>query len=373
MACPTSSIVRACEFTQFLVDQLPVYDKLILEDIRPTDGWILNMKTGTFDAYSGTEHTLDRFTDVWPDTTKEWVRTSGGNCLGTPCDKTEHCIGWGAKRLTYYLEEQSWATPLLCYDQEMHITHAREQFRQIISNILKPATSAIMSSFMRKRALLHAGKKWVANSTMQDFTYVFQAVGTSEIYFQTNIPPSSIYMLTPQMLQRRVSPLMRIGYMGKNPFAGKMPDWIELVTDMATMWDLDKLGGSVGVGGTGNPSVTGNWRFTQWSAANEYWRYGFTGQLGNYAIRMDELGLRFNFVQDLGAGSAPQPLPLSGGDALQEHRHVRRRRLAGLAVGAQRRLRPRAIRDLVHLAQDGHGSPRVRCHAGQSRNAVFVP
>jgi len=53
------------------------------------------------------------------------------------------------------------------------------------------------------------------------------------------------------------------------------------------------------------PSVTGNWRFEQWSAANAYWRYGYSGQLGNFMVRTDAMGLRFNYVTDLGAGAAP--------------------------------------------------------------------
>ena len=113
------------KFTQYLVDQLPVYDRLILSDIRPTDSWILNVDTGTFEAYSGVEHTLDRFRHVFPNTTKVWNRTTDASCVGTPCDKTEHCIGWGASRITYFLEEQSWQTPLLCFDQEMHVTKAK--------------------------------------------------------------------------------------------------------------------------------------------------------------------------------------------------------------------------------------------------------
>jgi hypothetical protein len=48
--------------------------------------------------------------------------------------------------------------------------------------------------------------------------------------------------------------------------------------------------------------VSGNWRFTQWDSANAYWRYGFSGQIGNYMVRVDPMGLRFNFVRDLGAG-----------------------------------------------------------------------
>lgn len=285
MSCPSNSIVRGCDFASFLVDQQPVYDKLILETVRPTDGWILHMETGTFPAYSGTEHTLDRFEHVFPNTTKEWVQTHSGNCLGTPCDKTEHCIGWGATRLTYHLEEQSWQTPLLCFDNDMHITHAKEHYRQIISDILTPATSAIMSMFMRKRVLLHAGKKWVASAAMSDFTHTWTVVGDEEIFLDVDVPPTS--KLTPQMLQRRVHPLMLKGYFGKQPFKD-MPPLIELVTGLETCWELDKQ-----VAGS---NIGDKWRFQDWDAANKYWRYGFSGQIGNYANRVDPMALRFNYV-----------------------------------------------------------------------------
>ena len=295
-------IISCDQFPQFLVDQQPVYDKLILSDIRPTDSWVLNVATGTFEAFSGVEHTLDRFRHVFPNTTKQWNRTQYGSCLGTPCDKNEYCIGWGATRITYYLEEQSWATPLLCFDQDMHVTKAQEHFKQIISDILRPATTDIMSNFLRKRALFHADKKFIANSSLTQFTYTWTVVGDEEIYFDCSAAPGGVFKLVPQMLQSRFEPLMRRGYAGKNPFKETAP-FIELVTDIATAWELDKLGGTTGVGGT--PSVSGNWRFTEWSSANAYWRYGFSGQIGNFMVRVDPMGLRFNFVQDLGAGSAP--------------------------------------------------------------------
>jgi hypothetical protein len=292
--------ISCTKFAQYLVDQQPVYDKLILSDIRPTDSWVLNVATGTFDAFSGVEHTLDRFRHVFPNTTKQWLRTSYASCVGTPCDKTEHCIGWGATRITYYLEEQSWQTPLLCFDQEMHVVKAQEHFRQIISDILRPATTDIMSNFLRKRALQFADKKFIANRTMTEFTFVWTVVGDEEIFFDTSANPATVFKLVPQMLQSRFEPLMRRGYGGKNPFKETAP-FIELVTDISTAWELDKLGGATGVGGV--PSVTGNWRFTQWDSANAYWRYGFSGQIGNFMVRTDPMGLRFNFVRDLGAAA----------------------------------------------------------------------
>jgi hypothetical protein len=302
MAC-AGSIIQACDFPQFLVDQTPKFDELIMEDIRPTDGWLLNVSTGTTPMGTPVEITQDRFRNVYPNVTKAWrkVVANGPGCQGNPCDPPEHQIGWGADRLTYFLEGQEWQTPLLCYDQDMHITHAEQHVQQIINEILRPATTSISSVFLRKRALLWAKQKWAANQSMSAFTYQWTLGGLlsdEEIYFDCSVSPANLYLLVPQMLQNRFSPLMRRGYGGKNPFKETAP-FIELVTDMDTCWSLDKLGGSVGVGGT--PSVNGNWRFTEWGAANEYWRYGFSGQIGNYMVRVDEMGLRFNFVGDLGA------------------------------------------------------------------------
>lgn len=293
-----ANIVSCSAFTQFLVDQQPVYDKYIIEDIRPSDGWIAHVTSGTFAAWSGTQHTRDRFNHVYPDTTQTWESVTDTSCVGTPCDMNEHCIGWGSTRLTYALEKQSWNTQLLCFDQDMHITHAREQFRYIISKILKPATVEIQNNYLRKRGAQFADNKFIANKNFggaaSDFTYNWVTVGTEEIYIDTNCPPTNVFKLTPQMLQRMVEPLLRIGYLGENPFKESTPPMLELVTDTQTTWELDRLGGQQGVGGV--PSTTGNWRFTEWDAASKYWRYGFGGQIGNYAVRTDPTNLRFNFV-----------------------------------------------------------------------------
>ncbi len=295
------AIENCCAFPQFLVSQEPFYDELIIYDIRPTDNtWIGNVATGTFQSGSGVEHRLDRFKNVQPNTTKTWTRTAYAGCVGTPCDKDEHCIGWGSERITYFLEEQSWATPLLCFDQLMHVSHAEEQFAQIISDILRPATSAIQSTFLRKRTFFHSSQKLTANGAMTPFTGAFTVVGDEEIFFDCSVNPNGVFKLVPQMLQRQFSPLMRIGYAGKNPFKETAP-YIELVTSMETCWELDKMGGSTGWG-TGFPSLSGNWRFEQFSAADAYWRYGFSGQIGNYLVRVDPFELRFNFVLDRGAG-----------------------------------------------------------------------
>ena len=289
------AIVSCDRFTQFLVDQQPVYDKLIIADIRPEDPtWIGHIETGVFPAFSDTHHYYDRFNSVFPNVTKTWVRTEHGSCedtTGHPCDKTEHCISWGWTRSEYYLEEQSWSTPLLCYDNDMHVTHAKEHFRHIIGDVLKPATSWIMSDFIKKRLVTHAGKKWVASAAMSDSLMTWTTVGDEDMYLDVSVPPTS--KLTPQMLQRRVHPLITTGYLGKNPFKD-MPPLIEIVLDMETLWELDK---SAAVS-----NIAGQWRFQDWTESGKYWKYAFSGQLGNYAVRVDPFPLRFNYVGRTVAG-----------------------------------------------------------------------
>lgn len=306
MSCPGTTIT-GCDFAQFLVDQTPVFDEMIMRDIRPTDGWVLNVATGGLPMGTPTEVTQDRFRAVFPNTTKKWERspTSGPGCAGNPCDPTEHQIGWGADRLTWYEEVQSWATPLMCFDQQMHVTHAESHLDQIINDILRPATIAVSSNFLRRRAILWANHRWTANSSMDEFTYVWSLTGANlddEAFFDCSVPPTNVFKLVPQHLQARFEDLMLIGYAGKNPYADTSP-FVELVSDMDTIWSLEHLGGQQGVGGASSPNVLGNWRFQSFTDSSKYWRYGYSGSIGNFMARNDPMGLRFNFVADLGAAA----------------------------------------------------------------------
>ena len=272
-------------FAQYLVDQKPYYQDKILNDVRPEDGFIGNMETGTFEDGTGTEHTYDRFRHVSPDVTKIWQRAPEGHCIGQPCDPPEYKIGWGWQRDTFFLERQSWATELLCFDQARRVSHARQHFTQIIDDILRPATNRITSFYMRKKIADLAEVKWVANANMTPFTYQWEVTGDREIYLVTTADPTS--RLTPQMLQRRVSRLRFAGYFGKQPFKD-MPPLIELWTDSDTLWDLDHI--------TADSGINQLWRFQTWDVANRYYKYGFTGQIGDYVTKVDAMNLRFNKV-----------------------------------------------------------------------------
>ena len=276
------------EFTSFLVTQLPVYDREIIRDIRPEDGWIGHVETGSWEPFSSNEHTFDRFRQVMPNVTKQWEAVPSGSCSGAPCDPDENRIGWGWQRETYFLERQSWITDLLCFDQILTVTKAKEHFSQIVSDILRPATSRIMSFYLRKRAADHAGKKWIASAAMTEFTYTWETTGDQEVYMVPTAEPTS--KLTPQMLQYRVGRLMFEGYFGKQPFRD-MPPLIELVTDYNTLWDLDKA--------AVDSNIQDKWRYNEWEAVNRYYKYNFSGQLGQYVVRVDPFIIRFNRVSAL--------------------------------------------------------------------------
>lgn len=307
--------INCAAFTQLLVDEQPYYAPEIMQAVRPNDGsWIGHVSTGSFPAHHGVQMIQDRFEHVYPNTTRPWNTVSYASCVGNPCAKTENQIGWGASRTTFFLEEQSWGTPLVCFDQEMHVTHAQEQWKQIISKILAPATKAIVSMMMRKRALYYAAKKYVAGlnfgTTAGEFSYIWeQDADGNEVYLLTSAIPTS--KLTPQMLQRRVNPLMLQGYFGETPFEdADAPPLIELVAGLQTTWELDHLAGQTAVTGNGGPTTAANYRFEQWNQANKYWRYGYSGQIGNFAVRTDPMEMRFQYIGASGNATYPYKFQL---------------------------------------------------------------
>jgi len=298
------------QFAQFLVQRTPQWDNEILVTKSPVGlGWLPHVSTGTWEAGTDTTHLQDRLETTYPNVTKGWTTPSYTTCVGTPCDPTENLIGYGASRREFSQETQSWASQLFCYDQMIPINKAKETIRQYVDKVLRPATKIITDMFLRKHALYWADTKIVANQSAATFAYVWSTDGTNavsnggdEIYMLTNQVPTNL--LTPQLLQRQVQPLIAAGYLDENPYEGQdMLPLLELVTDMDTVWELDHLGGISGVGGT--PSIASNWRFQQWDAASKFWRYGLAGQVGNYAARIDAAQLRFNYAGPSGNATYP--------------------------------------------------------------------
>lgn len=284
------------QFASYVDTQTPVYDEKILRDVRPTDGEIGHFAVGEWPSFTEATHTKDRFNVVFPNLAKRWRAAPDGSCIGTPCDIPQSEIGWGNTRLTYSREQISYKTQLLCFDDISNRTKAVENFQQIISDILKPSTNWIVSDFAKRKAAELAGAKWLANSTMTPFTFAFENNGDESIYMNTSGTPTSL--LTPQMLRRRFNRLRGLGYFGKMPEAD-MPQWIELVTDNDTLWDMTEGRAAILRVESGTPTLAqSQWRFENFENVSQFWKYGWMGKIGNYAVRVDPTPLRFNRVSN---------------------------------------------------------------------------
>jgi hypothetical protein len=80
-----------------------------------------------------------------------------------------------------------------------------------------------------------------------------------------------------------VDPLIRAGTQGPKIDKNSAPK-LELVTGMDTVWKLVE----------GDPTLTDHWRFNSFEDASKYYRYGWTGSVGNFGLRSDAYSLRFN-------------------------------------------------------------------------------
>lgn len=269
-------------FFASVLTQEPVYDKEILKDVRPTEGGLMGYyQTGMFDAYSGVEHTFDRFNDVYPDVTKPWSDVSGTQCVGSPCDPDENKIAWGTTRKTYGRQKTSWATDVLCFDEIMTRTRAKEHFAQIIADVLKPATQRIMSFYLARRAAELAGKKLAITAAgLVDFTFTWDSGGYQ--YMTATQDPTG--RLTPEILRSRVYRQYALGAidMAKEGF-----DRLELHTDIDTFHYLSKQ----------DPVLLDAWRFGEFGpAAKEFFKYGFSGYVGDFMVKCLMFPIRFNKV-----------------------------------------------------------------------------
>ena len=288
MTCPES-------YVNYLVDQTPHFDADILRSINPQHSMIGKVATASWGSFMGNSRYFDRFTNVYANPTREWIPKEYAECEGDPCSPEADEICWGNNRVNYYKEQRNIKTKVLCFDQIRDVSDAKEHTAQIITNVLRPATNTIMSGFIRKRMWDHSGRRWVANSTMAAVgTSTWTASANNEIYWDTDVDPDTVFKLTPQMLMRRVQPLARYGYYQNMVFEG-FPGMIELRTDLDTVWDLDKQ--------VTNAALQAQWRYQQWDAANAFWKFGLSGQLGQYAIDTDFDILRFNYLSNPGPGA----------------------------------------------------------------------
>src|SRR4029453_12260178 len=273
----TGDQINCRQYVSYIDTQLPYFDPEIVKDIRPADGLVGYYETGSFEAQTGTEHTYDRFRSVFPNLTTVWNPVSTDGC-NSACDCIENKIGWGWSRFTYKLMKQCWGTDLLCFDEIMTKTKAKEHLAFVISDILRPATSLIMTDFPLANAFEQAETKVVVTTGLPSFTITWDAGGY--VYLNTGgVDPTGI--LTPQILQSFVK---KQYFLGAIKASEKGYDHLELHTDVDTYRNLCK----------DDPYLKSSYRFGEFPCDQEnYYKYGLSGWVGDYYVRTDQFPWRF--------------------------------------------------------------------------------
>lgn len=268
-------------YADHLVNQAPVYDKEILRDVRPAQAGLVGYyKSGVFDPYSTAQHTVDRFRAVQPDLTAPWQTVDGTDCVQKQCDPDSQLIGWGYDRLVYGRERQSWKSQLICFDDVMLKTKAKEHFRQVIDDVLRPATAQVMSHYLARKLAELSGKKICVTIGLPSFTFTWDAGGN--VYMNTTKDPTG--RLTASILQTFIRPLYAVGAMNAGV---KGYDNLQLHTDTDTFHHLQK----------DEATLLNAWRFGEFApAAKEFYEYGLSGFIGDFMVKCLQFPLRFNKV-----------------------------------------------------------------------------
>lgn len=272
--------VSCSAFTDFLSRRSEHLDDAIIHSMHPIDTWVGHVSVGRFKAEDGVEHTFDRFENVYPDLRGAWEDVTAASCVGKPCDPSVTLIGLGFTRDSYKLQRKSYATDLFCFDQILSADRAKQQFAHVIRT-LRRAASIITSNRFRTEGLRIAKYKWsCANNSLVPITATWDA--TMTFLTVSTLPTSKIGA---RHLQRRVQPQIRNGALGEEINRGGAP-MLEFVSQMDEIWNFVE----------GNPELADHWRFQDFEKAGEYFKYGWTGTIGNFGLRDDSFSLRFNIV-----------------------------------------------------------------------------
>ena len=209
------------------------------------------------------------------------------SCVGAPCDPHSDKIGLGFTRDSYKLQQKSYETDLFCWDLILSADRATQQFAHFV-RVLRRISTIVWSYRFRTEALRIAKFRWVcAGNSLQAVNATWNTAMTRLTLTPVTVGgiscPAS--KLTARHLQRRVDPQIRAGAEGGSIIKNAQP-MLELVTHMETVWNLVE----------GDTNLTDHWRFNAFSDGQKYYRYGWTGQVGNFGLRADAYSLRFNIV-----------------------------------------------------------------------------
>lgn len=274
-------------FNDVLFDQAPHFDLEILRDFKPIDdAWIGQVATMPWDAFTGALHTYDQFHMGAPDLSQAWTAIAHDQtgCVTNACDNPAICVAWGETRKDYGLEQTTYETNVLCFDQINTKAKAKDLMGKVVKG-LKDVSKEVWSDYMRRNSLMLNETLYICSSnttlTLPITAGMFTGgMATIDLGSAANLPTS---MLSIQWLQRQYAGLMGNGY-----FNGKfVPNGIiKLITDTVTSNQLIEQ----------NPSLTSMYQFSDFQEAAKLFKYGMSTAVGNYGIAWDLNPARFYHI-----------------------------------------------------------------------------
>lgn len=266
-------------FTDLLIRRTPHYQTEILKDVTPVNGWLGQVPTGRWEAFSGTSRIGHRIRRMFPDLSGCWRTVVETGCLDAPCDPPRKKVGFGFDQFQYSLEETYFKTDLFCFPLVLSADAAKEQYAALIDG-LRDATVWIWNHRYRTEAVRTVKYKTLAGSLFLDANPLWNDDCTT---MEVAGEPTS--RLTIQMLQRWEEPLILEGYLGKNPIPlqGKT---FELVTDFITSTKLVEE----------NPALRDYVTALSVEEFKRLYKYGISKWIGDFMIRLDPTPLRYQQV-----------------------------------------------------------------------------
>lgn len=257
------------QFTDILSRRSEHLQDYILRDVTPSESLIGFFESGRWPAQHGTSFTFDKFNRMYPDMAVQWSDVTPASCVGTPCDFDEVKVGFGFTRDMAKLQQIHYTTDLFCFDQIMSADRASQQFDHIVEN-LRSLTEEIHSNRLLNEQFRIAGHHWVCTTNgLLPFTWT-ETNDLTAIVLST-MPTSG---LVANHLRRRLTYHMNSGYLGKRVKGMDME--IECLANIEQIWNMME----------GDPVTTEHWRFESFpQAAKEYYKYGWTGHIGNFMVK----------------------------------------------------------------------------------------
>lgn len=269
------------DFTDLLIRRTPHYDKEVLKDYTPTSGWVGQVPTGEWPAFTGTSRIGHRIRRMFPDLSGRWQTTVESGCIGEPCDPTRKKVGFGYDQFEYHLEEAHYTTDIFCFPLIMSADEAKSQYAALIEG-LRQATIWIWNHRFRSEAVRICDTKVLCGS---NFTPANPQWNDDDTVMHTSGAPTS--SLTVPFLQRYVQPLILEGYLDNQPLPMKGRKF-EVITDMITSTKLVQE----------NPALKDYVTALSVDEFKELFRYGISQTVGDFMLHIDPTPLRYSKISN---------------------------------------------------------------------------